>query len=103
MLAQLDQMEQTALNSLAVVADEAGLEHWRVAYLGRSSPLMGVFDSIGGLSKEERPTVGRRISWISPYLDVPLHAGVCTPLHKHCARFTESSPIWASKFTSPAR
>jgi phenylalanyl-tRNA synthetase alpha chain len=72
MLAQLDQMEQTALNSLAVVADEAGLEHWRVAYLGRSSPLMGVFDSIGGLSKEERPTVGRRANEVKRALESAL-------------------------------
>lgn len=72
MLAQLDQMEQTALNSLAVVADEAGLEQWRVTYLGRSSPLMGVFDSIGGLSKEERPTVGRRANEVKRALESAL-------------------------------
>jgi phenylalanyl-tRNA synthetase alpha chain len=72
MLSQLDQMEQTALKALDTVGDDSELEQWRVAHLGRSSPLMGVFDGIGNLSKEERPTVGRRANEVKRALESAL-------------------------------
>ena len=58
MLAQLDQIEHNARQALAQAGDEAALEQWRIAHLGRSAPLMGVFDQLGKLSKEERPAIG---------------------------------------------
>lgn len=66
---ELDQIEREALNSLASVQDEASLESWRVAHLGRSAPLMQVFDQLGKLSKEERPVVGRRANEIKRSLE----------------------------------
>ncbi len=60
MLAQLDQYERAGLADLVNVPDEAALEQWRVAHLGRNSPLMQVFDQLGSLSREERPAIGRR-------------------------------------------
>jgi phenylalanyl-tRNA synthetase alpha chain len=59
MLEQLEKIEQTALSELMQVRDEAQLESWRVAYLGRSSQLMQVFDNLGQMSKEDRPVIGR--------------------------------------------
>lgn len=56
----LDQIEGTALEALGGVTSEEGLESWRVAHLGRSSPLMGAFDRLGQIPKEERPAIGRR-------------------------------------------
>src|SRR5512140_3175399 len=58
MLDQLNEIEKTALESLEAVRDQAALEAWRVANVGRSSPLMQVFAELGKLSKEERPVVG---------------------------------------------
>lgn len=69
MLTQLEQIEQTALGALEAVGDESELEQWRVIHLGRSSPLMGVFDGIGSLSKEERPKVGRRANEVKRALE----------------------------------
>ncbi len=60
MLPELDHIERQALEALERVLDEAALESWRIAYLGRSAPLMLVFDRLGKLSAEERPVVGRR-------------------------------------------
>ena len=60
MLSELDQIEQKALQALESIQDESSLEVWRIAHLGRSSPLMQVFDQLGKLSKEERPSIGRR-------------------------------------------
>lgn len=74
MLDQLNRIEQTALESLRAVADEAALEAWRVAHLGRSSPLMQVFTVLGGLSKEERPAVGQRANEVKKTLEAALDA-----------------------------
>jgi phenylalanyl-tRNA synthetase alpha chain len=74
MLAQLDQIEAGALAALQAVADETSLEAWRVATLGRSSPLMGVFDQLGGLPKEERPQIGRRANEVKRLLESSLAA-----------------------------
>jgi len=72
MLEQLDQLEKAALAELKNVKDEALLEAWRVAHLGRSAPLMGVFDQLGGLPKDERPAVGRRANEVKRALEAAL-------------------------------
>jgi phenylalanyl-tRNA synthetase alpha chain len=60
MLEKIEQIEAAGLASLQSVQDEDSLGRWKVAHLGRSSPLMKTFDQLGGLSKEERPLIGRR-------------------------------------------
>lgn len=72
MLDRLDQVEQAALAALAAVQDEAALEKWRIAHLGRSAPLMQIFDSLGTLPKEERPAIGRRANEIKRALEAAL-------------------------------
>jgi phenylalanyl-tRNA synthetase alpha chain len=72
MLDQLGEMEKTALESLAAVQDEAALEAWRVAHLGRSSPLMQVFNGLGTLSKEERPAAGQAANRVKAGLEAKL-------------------------------
>jgi phenylalanyl-tRNA synthetase alpha chain len=72
MLDQLTQIEQTALQAIAAVQDEAALEAWRVAYLGRNAPLMKVFDQMGSFSKEERPLIGRRANEVKKAIESAL-------------------------------
>ncbi len=69
MLAELDRIEQAALQALDPVQDEASLEAWRITHLGRSAPLMQVFDQLGKLSKDERPAVGRRANEVKRALE----------------------------------
>jgi len=69
MLKQLDQIQETALAGLAGVQDESSLEAWRVAHLGRSAPLMGVFDQLSRLPKDERPAIGRRANQVRRLLE----------------------------------
>jgi len=69
MLTQLDEIEKTALAALASAQDETALEAWRITHLGRSSPLMQVFDQLGKLSKEERPAIGRRANEVKRALE----------------------------------
>lgn len=72
MLDRLDQIEKDALQALASVNDEAALEAWRVANVGRSSPLMAVFSELGKLSKEERPAVGQAANRVKLALEAAL-------------------------------
>lgn len=69
MLSDLDQIEQAALQALDSVQDETSLETWRITQLGRSAPLMQVFDQLGKLSKEERPVIGRRANEVKRALE----------------------------------
>ena len=59
MLETLEEIKQHALSALEKAQDEAGLEDWRIMYLGRKSPLMGVFSQMGQLTPAERPVIGR--------------------------------------------
>ncbi len=69
MLEKLAQIEKESLESLAKLEDEAALEAWRVANIGRSSPVMSVFSQMGALSKEERPLVGQRANQVKAALE----------------------------------
>ena len=60
MQAKLEQIELSAMTDLDSIQDDESLEQWRVTNLGRSSPIMDVFNVLGGLPKEERPVVGKR-------------------------------------------
>lgn len=72
MLEQFDPIERTALEALKAVQNEAALEAWRVAHLGRSSALMQAFDKLGSLPKEERPAIGRRANQVKQLLESAL-------------------------------
>lgn len=72
MAIELNEIEKRALDALQSVADEAGLEAWRVTHLGRSSELMKVFGGLGGLSKEERPAMGQAANRVKVALEAAL-------------------------------
>jgi phenylalanyl-tRNA synthetase alpha chain len=72
MLDRLAEIQQSALDDLRSVQDSEALERWRVARLGRSSPLMGAFDALGRLPKEERPAIGRRANQVKQALEEAL-------------------------------
>jgi phenylalanyl-tRNA synthetase alpha chain len=71
-LAKLEEIKSDALAVLADVADEEALEAWRVAYLGRSSPVMAVFSSMGKLDKELRPVMGKAANEVRGALEEAL-------------------------------
>ncbi len=72
MLDRLEKIEAAALKALQEVKDQATLEAWRVAHLGRNSPVMQVFSDLGGLSKEERPAVGQAANRVKVALEAAL-------------------------------
>ncbi|HUG33687.1 MAG TPA: phenylalanine--tRNA ligase subunit alpha [Anaerolineales bacterium] len=72
MLDKLNEIEKAALESLQSVTDQAALDAWRVANVGRSSPLMMVFSELGKLSKVERPAVGQAANRVKVALESAL-------------------------------
>ncbi|MBC6428568.1 MAG: phenylalanine--tRNA ligase subunit alpha [Cellvibrionales bacterium] len=62
MTADLDSLQQAALNAVAQAADLAQLEKIRVQYLGKKGALTGLLRDLGKLSAAERPAAGARIN-----------------------------------------
>lgn len=71
---QLNDIESSALESLASVSTEEALQAWKTAHLGRSSRLMQVFAGLGKLSKEEKPAVGAAANRVKVALETALAA-----------------------------
>ena len=76
MLERLEELERQALTELEGVTDEAGLNAWRVKYLGRSAELGVILTGLRELSKEERPAVGRRANEVKSHLEETLQTRV---------------------------
>jgi phenylalanyl-tRNA synthetase alpha chain len=72
MLPKLHEILTNALEELEKVHDTESLERWRVARLGRNSPLMQIFDQMGMLPKEERPAVGKSANELKRALETAL-------------------------------
>lgn len=71
-LEELDRIRQVGLDALGTVQDEAGLQAWRTAHLGRSSPVMLVFTRLGQIGKELRPAVGQKANEVKQALESAL-------------------------------
>lgn len=69
MLEILKEIERTFRQSLESITDEAALEAWRIANLGKSSPLMKAFSGLGQLSKDERPAAGQMANQVKQALE----------------------------------
>ena len=76
MLERLQELEQQALTELDGITDEAGLNAWRVKFLGRSAELAVILTGLKELSKEDRPAVGRRANEVKSHLEVTLQTRV---------------------------
>lgn len=75
MLDRLSELERQALAGLEE-ADEAGLQAWRIQYLGRSAELGQIMEGLKSLPKEERPAVGRRANEVKTSLEAAYEARV---------------------------
>ncbi len=59
---QLEELRASALAELEQAADELEIESVRVKYLGRSGSISAVSESMKGLSKEEKPRIGKLLN-----------------------------------------
>jgi phenylalanyl-tRNA synthetase alpha chain len=60
MAIDFDEIERDALAALAAAGDVAALDRWRIAHLGRSSPIAAALGTLVALPKEERRAFGQR-------------------------------------------
>jgi phenylalanyl-tRNA synthetase alpha chain len=60
MLEQLDTIQRDALAALEAAKDSAALAAWKIAHLGRSSPLSVFLGDLGNLPSADRPQAGKR-------------------------------------------
>ena len=72
MLDKLNGIERAALESLSSINDQAAVDAWRIANVGRGSPLMQVFAEFGKLSKEEKPVIGAAANRVKVALESAL-------------------------------
>ena len=71
-LEELEQIRAQALAALEGIQDEAALEAWRIAFLGRSAPVMQVFSRMGQAPKELRPQIGQAANQVKLDLEAAL-------------------------------
>ena len=69
LLIQLEEIQGKGLEALTGVTDEATLNIWKTAFLGRSAPVMQVFSRLAEVSKEQRPLVGQAANRIKQALE----------------------------------
>ena len=69
MLAELEDLQTTALEELAATADSAALESWRIAYLGSKGRLKAMMPRLKEVSKEDKPAVGKRLNELKVALE----------------------------------
>ena len=73
MLEQLETLYQQALKALKNAAETAALEAWYRDTLGRKGSIYLLTRQVGQLSKEERPTFGRRLNEVKKELEAAYH------------------------------
>ncbi len=69
MLERLDRLQHEAMAELDRITDEAGLQDWKVRYLGRSAELGRILEGLRELSKDDRPAVGKRANTVKSSLE----------------------------------
>ena len=116
MLDKLNEIEKAALESLSSINDQAALDAWRIANVGRSSPLMQVFAEFGKLSKEEKPVIGVAANRVKVALETALEEkaqagidkteeffhslGIKTRLSEYTPDYTGTAQIISKRFIS---
>ena len=71
-LQDLEKEKDLALQKLEGVKDEEALNQWRLAYLGKNALVSQVFTTLGSMSKEERPQMGRTANEVRVALETGL-------------------------------
>lgn len=68
-LSSIEEIAAKAREELEHVRDDKALERWRVASMGRKSPLQSVLKSLGDLGADERRDAGRAANELKAQLD----------------------------------
>ena len=72
--AQVEQVAAAAAGELSGVATPAGLEAWRVKYLGTKGLVKGLMKLLGAVPKEQKPALGQKVNAVQDELTVAYQA-----------------------------
>jgi phenylalanyl-tRNA synthetase alpha chain len=61
-IVQIEQLERSAADELRAVKDAAGLEQYRIKYLGANGQLKAAMKWLGLVGREQKPGVGQRLN-----------------------------------------
>jgi phenylalanyl-tRNA synthetase alpha chain len=100
MAIDFDQIERDALEALATAAGSAALETWRIANLGRSSPVVAALGTLGTLPKEERRAFGQRGNQAKQALEQAFEAAAARTSQAELTRDLEAGSL---DVTAPGR
>ncbi|MRR32352.1 phenylalanine--tRNA ligase subunit alpha, partial [bacterium] len=68
-LRELETIRVSGLEALGRVSGEDALQSWRTAYLGRSAPVMQVFQRLGSFDAEQRKEIGQAANQVKVALE----------------------------------
>lgn len=71
---KLIEIQETALKVIESVKDITALQEIRVKYLGKKGELTTILKSMGGLSNEERPIVGKMVNDVKKVVEAKLES-----------------------------
>jgi len=71
---KLIELQETALKVIEVAKDTTSIQEIRVKYLGKKGELTTILKSMGGLSNEERPIVGKMVNDVKKVVEAKLDA-----------------------------
>ena len=75
---KLNEIKENALKELENLKTSAELEEIRVKYLGKKGELTTILRSMGGLSQEERPIVGKLVNEIKSEVEEKIETAIKT-------------------------
>ena len=90
---QLMQIKETALKEIEVAKTAAEVQELRVKFLGKKGELTTILKSMGGLSKEERPVVGKMVNDVKKVVEEKLDAAAKEIKEKEKAAKLQSEVI----------
>ncbi|HXV64172.1 MAG TPA: phenylalanine--tRNA ligase subunit alpha [Vicinamibacteria bacterium] len=100
MTSRTEPIRKEALEGLERVSDAAELEAWRIAHMGRKSPLSTLLRSLGELSSDERRSLGQAVNALKEELSTAL---VRKQESLERARFEETVTLGRIDVSLPAR
>ena len=90
---KLNSIKETALNEIASVTTTEAVQELKVKFLGKKGELTTILKSMGGLSKEERPVVGKMVNDVKKIVEEKLEEAAAAIKEKEKAEKLRSEVI----------
>ena len=90
---KLNSIKETALTEIASVTTTEAVQELKVKFLGKKGELTTILKSMGGLSKEERPVVGKMVNDVKKIVEEKLEEAAAKIKEKEKAEKLRSEVI----------